>query len=360
MPPIDPLDLPRRRALILPPQDVQPFILEIPRLKARLREEAAGAELRKRYPGDPAATAFDYFPVKAASAGGKVRRVIAFAGDQALIRSYQAGGKALIPGYALLAAGARKLAGKSGLVILDTPHWVEAACFDRARPVKLKAKAKRGAAIPASFLPGLYEGPEPPQTIILRAGTRDDPPDDALFEGLNRAVYANADEFLPYNIGKAAVFKPKRPRRAGALLLVLSLLAGAWALGSLHRLAESAEARAEGLRQTKTVLERRYAEADLLRRDIQAAEAPSKVPPYALIAELHACLDDARLRSLTLQDKAFSLEAEGGDAFAALRKLEGSRYFRRVQLRQAVLSGAGAEGFSLSGEVDYENEYETE
>ncbi|MDR2482863.1 MAG: hypothetical protein LBD08_04440 [Treponema sp.] len=355
-----PIDLPRRRALILPPQDVQPFILEIPRLKARLREEATGAELRKRYPGDPAATVFDAFPVKADSARGKVRRVIAFAGDRALIRSYQACGKALIPGYALLAAGARKLAGKSGLAILDTPHWVEAARFNRAGPVKLKTMAKRGASIPASFLQGLYEGPKPPQTIIIRAGTRDDPPEETRFEGLNeefnQAVHVNADEFLPYNIGKAAVFKPKRPRRAGALflILILPLLAGAWA--SLQRLAESAEARAEGLRQTKAALERRYAEADLLRRDIQAAEAPSKVPPYDLIAELHACLDDARLRSLTLQDRAFSLEADGGDAFAALRKLEGSRYFRRVQLRQAVMSGAGAEGFSLSGEVDYEAE----
>jgi hypothetical protein len=164
---------------------------------------------------------------------------------------------------------------------------------------------------------------------------------------------------LRINIRKSAIFRPReKPGRRRAALLLLFLVNGLSLLASLRILSAKAETRLRELQKLRMELVRYQPESeDILRRIAELKNQHEQktvrreFDPYALMAEINLNLTGAWIRSLTIDEDQFTLEAEGTDSIGVLQGLEQSGCFYGVTLHQAFPSTFRGERFSISGRI---------
>ncbi|GHV89304.1 hypothetical protein AGMMS50267_16640 [Spirochaetia bacterium] len=383
-----------RPAVMVSPLDIQTYILEIPPLNQRRRDEAIRLQLRTRYPGDAAFAEIDYFlftKQRNKHNGSRCFQAVVFLADSLTAAEYRDRQTPLIPGIALMMAALEKFSpdtredsdtaginrtGESGsaakhtLVMIITPDWIEAAGFEN-REVTGHAAAKRtGVHLPLPLLEILCPGQDSshtPALIILK----DVPATDSLVSAAGERFTENRiidmGDILPeVNIKKSAIFKHRdkqqqsSSKRIAAALIILQALS---LLLALHILAVKAE-------EYHTALERTYREQTQYKREAEKllaeiaqlenrevptnTEAPGTADPYVLIAEIRSRLPDVLVSSIVIQGERFNFEAEGADSIQSLDALRKSSRFFDITLHQTTPSKRGGEQFSISGSIRHE------
>jgi hypothetical protein len=346
------------RAVLASPLDIQPYYLEIPRLKKQYREGAIRYQLRSRYPASPGETELDFVALPRRGHAGSSLGLLVFAASPAASAAYRGLKKPLVPGMALM----RRALGTmpEGLVILQTPEWVEAARFEKRRPVWRRADPWRPDS---PGLPFLDQACKPGETgsLLVIAIAEAGPLTEELgkiFKKLRVCTIREVEKKL--KISRDAIFSEKapqsiRPHRLGlSLLILLNLGSLLFSLGKVQAQNEAALDRSR-----RALAEKRAAaeEAAALRQSIaayqdsQGAGETQGLNHYACIAALQSCLGEARIVSLLIRDQTFTVEAEGADAMLTLRALEEAPEFSTPLLRQASASPGGLEVFTISGGI---------
>lgn len=350
----------RADALLASPLDVHAYCLDLPPLKGDALEGAVKFRLRSIHPGNPDATRVDCKP------NGRARgSVLAFAADAAAADRYAASGLPAVPGSVLLSLhlGARK---GRGLAFLVDARWVEAAAFEDGKIVAVDALAANGnagadlAGLAASVLPEggaefvavvATEGASPRAGEYLEAA-RALGPAEAVDAAL---LAARADP------AEHALFTPKKARPGTRAFRVLAILALDVLLGAVYldRLASAREAEAARAKAAYGRAKAAAAEAEAARSRIADLEAAAALAAAARPADAYGLLaavaeglgPDAWVRSLSVADGSFQVEAEGGDSLRALERLQADPRLQDVKLHQAVPSPLRGEIFSVSGRL---------
>jgi hypothetical protein len=363
--------------LLISPQEFPVFLLDIPRIKGQPPRPIIESQLKNLYPGDPGDTEFDYYirPVREGGARTVRYRAIVFAASRTIrgIRAKQ--DRILIPGIAPMILAARparrkKTGAKTQLVLLLTADWLEAARFEDGEVAfHLSAPRAAGEGMPAGLVPVSHSGAEGEKagfsvTVIVR-----DAPRDALRSLLSarelRGIPVNTVEFdtlaAGLRRGRYAVFSGRRRRKPGhAVLACLVFCLGIplFPLRSLSLRHEGILSRLRAVHAEKTETYEsvsRYEQqiTEILNR-AQTGHAAPRQNFYRIICALESCLDGAWVRSLSLGESDFSLDAEGADSLEVARALESSPFFSETILRQASPSKIRAEQFVISGGIIHE------
>jgi hypothetical protein len=282
----------------------------------------------------------------------------------------------VIPGTAVLSAAfgalfpkavpqksGAKPAVNSALLILVSPSYLEAAFFED-RLIKEHLAINRKTASPIALLKSLCPVQEIPAAIILNGIEAEDEYISDMARHFSECRIAPMSDYSGgVNIKKERIFgTPKKP--GAGLLFLPALLAAVLLLsvmrGSLTRLeniqADLARSAAE---ETKRRERGETLALEIYRLESaegQAADSEAQTGAYGVIAELYRRLyEGGRLRcgirSLTIRDDRFSMEAEGQDSLGVLASLENSPLFSNVTLHQTRQEAGAGEVFSLSGSI---------
>jgi hypothetical protein len=258
--------------------------------------------------------------------------------------------------------------------MLITPGWIEAARFE-GRELRGYIAVETAGTPFSPALPG-ESGPLPALIIPWETGG-EGPYVEALEKDCREHRVVPLGDLLPdLNVKKAAIFKPQgktgRQSRAASItsktsatsiISILSitgllLLNSISVMLSLRILSEKAGANLAELEGMHREMVRYQPEAESLLREIgelrereAAPAAPEKQNPYTIIAEIQSRLAGAWVRSFSLQEDRFSLDAEGADSLRVLENLRDSPYLSDIVLHQAAPSALRGELFSISGGV---------
>lgn len=360
--------------LLVSPLDVHVYTLDIPPLKSEHVEGAVRFRLRTLFPGNPEDTEVDWIPgscglrVPAHRTPNADGKIIAFAVSCATLADLRARGLQLVAGLTILSrlGPIPKTEGITEARILAAPEWIESAVFSGGVCVRhFSAPISHARDFARSLKKDLPQ--EDTRVAFVSACLNDDERtklmDTFKAAGLQPTI-GDLDQALseisaPY----VSLFPPPRPaprllaRHATACLVALNLFAAA---AFLDRLAVTREHELEPLKREYEAKRNEIERAEALRGQIERIErelgtAGRLSPdPYSVIAELNARLKGSWLRSLTIRDGSFQIEAEGGDALAVLATLRASPLFANVSLKQAVPSESRGELFSITGEVRHD------
>jgi hypothetical protein len=94
--------------VMVSPLDIQTYILRLPALNHKRREEAIRLQLRTLYPGDTSSAEIDYFLAAGQHDQGSTRRVVVFLADKIASAEYRDKKTHLIPGIALMMVAVKK------------------------------------------------------------------------------------------------------------------------------------------------------------------------------------------------------------------------------------------------------------
>jgi hypothetical protein len=398
-----------RPVVMVSPLDIQTYILQIPVLNQKRREETIRLQLRSHYPGDAASAEIDYFLFAKQKDESSVscHRAVVFLKEHSAeacfpTRSLDLSSPSdkltgaesrnkeipLIPGIAVMLAAIDKLghetikgsntagmnhtgnsetAVKYAIIMIVTPDWIEAAGFENGE-VTGHAAVKRTAV----YLPSpLFEAVCPEQDlskisalIILKDIPAADSYVSAICGQFKESKVINIGDIIQeINIKRSAIFKyhdkqrevnSKRIIKSMIILQALSLLI------TLCVLTARAEDYRAALEQTYRAQTRYHEEADKLLAEIAELENRKAPPnegtprfpnPYSLISEIRTRLPDVLVHSIVIQEDRFNFEAEGADSIRSLNALRASGYFSSLILHQTIPSKRGGEQFSISGSI---------
>ncbi|GHT79606.1 hypothetical protein FACS1894130_08800 [Spirochaetia bacterium] len=382
-----------RPAVMVSPLDIQTYILQIPVLNKRRREEAIRLQLRTRYPGDAGSAEIDYFLFAnhRDENNAPCHRVVVFLANKITGGGYQNKKTPLIPGIVLMLAavkifnpvkeknsntanlnstGKTEPASKSALVMIITPDWIEAAGF-KNREITGHAAAKRTGVYPpfpllATLCPE-QDSSQTPALIILKDIPAADTYVSAICGQFMESRIIDIDDIISeINIKRSTIFRYRNTRQKvnrkwiTAPLIIIQVLS---LLLALHFLTVKAEDYHTVLEKTYREQTRYHEEEDKLLAEIgelenreasPAAEVPQLPDPYSLISEIRSRLPDVLIHSIIIQGERFNLEAEGADSIHSLNALRDSRYFFGITLHQTTPSKRGGERFSISGGIRHE------
>jgi len=330
--------------LLMARPDFQVRILKIPPVADRDVEALIRFRLRSLYPGNPAETVFDFL---LEIRDGERRAVVFIVRREALdkYREASAGAPLFLP-YQLV----RPLARKRGdlRVLFHMGNWVERIEFRGGLPVTDVMRRLDGEADPSAWM----EAGDDLRTIVVAAESRE-APRGTEFRGLPElaAGYRGAGVFGQRKRGPR--LPPRRLRMA-----VLSAAVALLALLAFYRRVGAAEAERDALKIRYAAVEKEVGGALERRKETDALEAEirrigSRKPPdlYRFLSDLATVLDGgAMIRSLTVRDDGFRIEAVGPDSLRLMEEFGRNPAFRDVRLSQVVPEdGTGRERFSFSG-----------
>ncbi|MDR1949204.1 MAG: hypothetical protein LBQ38_07420 [Spirochaetaceae bacterium] len=367
--------------LLLSPEEFPVYLLEFPKLKGYPPKLIIESQLKTLYPGDPRDTEFDYYIRPIRGAKPPRWRAIVFVTSRAIrIRRTQEN-KLLFPGIALLSLAARsmkpkKKGAKTRLVFLLTPDWVEAARFD----------GKELTDHLTAPWPADGQDRNPPD-LFSEMVTEEEITEDRLsmsiivkepLPGIARSFRSALESMFPNIVAipfetlvrgihgrKYALFGNKKKGKTGFVPL-FCLMAGFGVLlfplrslsaeheRALSRLKAAYAAEQENSKTAGQYGGRLGGIPDQAQGQNQNSPDGDEQDYYRLIAALGSCLNGAWIRSLSLGEAGFSLDAEGADALGVVRALGRSPFFSGIILRQASPSKIRGEQFVISGSIVHE------
>jgi hypothetical protein len=272
-----------------------------------------------------------------------------------------------------MALEARKLAEPVKTAVLFNSQWIEVARFEGEEPVRY-AVCERGTLSRLAAFCGEKragdEAPPPEQRALLinaepKAGGGEDIAELLRDSFADLVPVEIEDREIRKRLKRLRVFSTKnRPliKNRKKLIYALLVLNGISLALVLSFVSSRLSLRLESLQKTREEQTAFQEKARMLREEIAGLSvgAPEKtlpgLPVYELISEIRRSLPRGWIRSLTIQEENFSLEAEGADSLGLIRSLQNSPYFSGLSIRQAVPSENSGELFTISGKVLYEKE----
>jgi hypothetical protein len=259
------------------------------------------------------------------------------------------------------------------LALLCTPQWIEAAFFEN-RVIRRYGSCPTGSGIPngsdglpLTLIAPFLTGPEPREIpalcIIAGSGEEQNVKTKKLLNQLlNQVIDIDIGEIGVKGKGKnLGIFNDNKTRsliRSRRSLKVLAAFNCISMFLSLHL--ASAEIKLGHSRLEKYYHEqsRRQDKAEGLEREIkdllsrQTRENQDRgYNSYEIISQIRNCLSGTWIKSLVIQDRNFTIEAEGTDSIGALQSLQASGYFSGLTVHHAQPSNNSGEQFTISGRV---------
>jgi hypothetical protein len=367
-----PLEIFNGRAFLISPLDIPVYIFKIPVVREERREEEVGKCLWSLYPGNPGDTFIDYKLSRRENP--KWFNVTAVACPGTVYESYRRIRKPLVPGIFLMSSGVREIAGPAKTAILFTSRWIEIACFEKEEPVRYASCKRDSLSFIASFCGEKEAGDGTPRrnetALLINAEPESDAGKDIQellrdkFTGLT--LVPTNDLKIRKRLKTIQVFNNRnhigiknRKKLIHALLILNGISLALVLLFVSSRLNLRLQAVQKGYEEQKTYQEeerRLLKEIAALRSRLPDKTAALGIPAYELISEIRNSLSRGWIRSLTIQDRDLSLEAEGTDSLSAARALEDSPVFSDLLIKRAVPSEHSGELFTISGRIRYGKE----
>ncbi len=341
-------------ALLMSRLDFEVRVLDIPPVPERDIEGLIGLRLRSVYPGNPRDTAFDY-RIVSRGAGG---RAVVFVCRRSTVEAYRgaAGRRPLLLPYLLVSHLAPKKGGFR--VWVWAGRWAEHLVFDDGA---LVSSTVRRLARGKSFELAREEErlkPEERTGRLLVVARQDQLP--SLSNPGGADVVALESVGLPRRFADG-IFAGRRARALPGPAVRLTLLAAAvivLGLAAFFRLVRAEEAYDGRLRafagslqkSNQAVLAVRKEAEDLAARAARLSAGQPR-DAYQLLSDLSAVLgDNVRLRTLTLSEDSFQLQAVGENPLKLMEAFASRPSFSGMRLSQVVPDPrTGMELFSISG-----------
>ncbi len=341
-------------ALLMSRLDFDVRVFEIPPVPDREIEGLIRLRLRSVYPGNPNETAFDFRVIKR----GPVRRAVVFIARKRIVDAYRdaAGRKPLLLPYLLLAQQVPRRGDFRAWVC--NGRWAELLVWKdgvlASSMVRRMARGRRfdlsqeEARLPAEGRTGRLTVVAPGQE--LETMEKSEGVSFISLEKLPRPRRATDGLFAAR--GRMPVV-PQAARLAGlaALLLLLGVLTFFKYVGTVEaydgRLRTLAASLQAGNKQVLAVQE----EIDALTARGARLDAQQPRDLYLLLSELSAVLgDSARIRSLTVRENSFQVDAVGTNPLKLMEGFKSRSSFADMKLAQVVPDPrTGRELFSFSG-----------
>jgi hypothetical protein len=335
--------------------------LEIPPVPEREIEGLIRYRLRSLYPGNPDDTSFDYRLLQPDKNLRRTQRAFVFIARKTVIDAsrQRAGHRPLALPFTLL----KRIVPRTGSFrawVFDAT-WAEHILFQDGVPVSSVVQrytrgrkfdfAREDAALVADAAIGdavLVAHGEYLSSLRLPEGVRALP----LEKLLQR--FRKGEGLFETN---ARVPKTSALLRLAGLSLAIALLC----ILVFVKYTNTVEARADELHALTLSLEKSGQNVLTLQREIEDLEAErdrlvERTPrdAYALLSELSRVLgDNARVRSISLQDDAFQVDALGTNPLSLMERFKEHPGFKNIKLAQVVPDArSGRERFSFSGAFD--------
>jgi hypothetical protein len=368
-----PLPIFKDRAFLASPLETPVYILELHTTKDRLIEGEIRDQLKALYPGTPENTVVDYkicHRKKGIGARGPNHAAV-FVSPASAYETYRNLRRPLIPGIALMekALGSlgKVLGEGTALAVLITPEWIEAAFFEgaeirrhRSRP--LEADGLSDAFI-AEFLPPNKSTEIP--ALLITVNAPEEPylkAEKALAQLCSRVVPLDITNItIKEKLSSLGIFNDargrsqKRRRRGIGALAALNCVS---LLLSLHMVSAKTAEELSAMQVYRQERREKQDAAERLEKEIvellsrnAGTDPESRGDPYGIIAQIQHCIAGGWIKSLTIQDRKFSLEAEGADSIGTLHALQESGHFSGLTLHQASSSSIAGEQFAISGKA---------
>jgi hypothetical protein len=369
-----PIAIFKDRAFLISPLEAPVYILELPSKtngslpKEAILEGEIRHQLKALYPGTPENTVVDY-KIYRSGKRNTARTAAVFVISRPCRETYLNLKRPLIPGISLMSAGMHRCGEKAGVSILCTPQWIEAAFFENAVVRRYASCPMEKEGLPLTLIAPFPDGPDPVPVLLINAGLNEEQKEKtetALHRSFNRVLYTGINGIkLKGKLKNAGIFNdtknPSPIRRRGSIK-VLAVLNCIVLLLSLRIIAAEKNRELYRLKNYCHEQDKRQNEAKRLEREItelvsrQTRGVRNKqLDPYRIISQIQACLFNAWIKSLVLQEGNFNLEAEGADSIVVLQSLQASGHFSALTLHQASPSKYSGEQFTISGRV---NSYE--
>lgn len=358
--------------LLASPLDFLHFFISVPPITAEHISGIVRNELRFHYPGGPETTASDWLSSDGAtqappSGGGPI---IAIATPTSALEEWKSYGLPLVFGVSLLSrARLDPQQSENDVRILIAPAWFEIAVFSAGRCIGHEAHPFPDAQA-CETVKTAIEKTDSKDLLILPIGVSERDWADMLprFQDAGaRTTEVKVDDVLPFiNPLKPALFAEKGKgtgilaRHSLEILVLLNLLSAGFFFQSS---AVAKEKKARNIRQeyesrkSEIVrIESLLAEIKSIEKAVETGESSLFPDPYTVFSEMQGRLLGSWIRSITLRDGAFQVEAEGGDALAVFNAFRASPMFTDIQLHQSSQSEVKGELFTISGGIRAINE----
>jgi hypothetical protein len=341
-------------ALLMSRLDVELRVLEVPPVPKKDLEGLIRLRLRSVYPGNPRETAFDYRLVR----HGKTRRAVVFVSQKATVEAYRAAAerRPLVLPYQLISARvprrgqfrawfchekwAELLVYRDGMLVSSTVRR-------RTRGKRFDLETEEGR-LPAESRTAPFIVVAPAEELERMASI-----EGAVYLPLEsaHAGHGRPDSLFPPAGRKTFLPAAVRTGLLSAAVLVLGLLL-------LFKYVRQAENRSGCLADLADSLEKGNRESLALQQELDAllaererldAEKPRDL--YLLLSELSGVLGDAaRIRSITVRDDGFQLDATGNNPLRLMEGFKARGAFSDMKLSQVVPDADSLrERFSISG-----------
>ncbi len=338
-------------------------VLDLPSVPDKEIEGLIRYRLRSLYPGSPGETTFDYVLESA----GSRRRAVVFICRKAVMEAYRsaAGRIPLLLPYCLIARTAGKH--KDLRVWFCMEGWAELLVFrgglivsSAFRPGKAGVsfnldEAEESLPDEVRVLPALLIAPTEEIERIQEACS-DEPP-HVRFQSIPDLVKDHKRALGLFDTRKRAPSILTKAVRIGALaaaIAVLGLLVFYKAVAFAENRAQKLKALYSSLQaQSGKVLEVQK-ETEALAAELSRMREDKPQDLYLMISELSSVLgSEARIRSLTVRDNGFQVEAISGSPLKLMEGFKDHAIFRDVKLSQVIPDArTGKERFSFSGVFD--------
>jgi hypothetical protein len=376
-----PLSIFEDQAFLISPLEIPVYILELPAIKETFIEGEIGRQLKALYPGAPENTVMDYKIYRPGNrnknacvntAGGTgLQTAAVFVCSRPVYEIYRNLKRPLIPGIALMAEAMRSFGEGKLLVLLCTPQWIEAAFFEN-RVIRRYGSCPTGSGapngpdgLPLTLIAPFLTGPEPREIpalcIIAGSGEEQNVKTKKLLrQFLNQVIDIDIGEIIiKEKVKNLGIFNDNKTRsliRSRRSIKVLAAFNCVSMFLSLHLASTEIKPGHSRLEKYYHEQSRRQDKAEELEREIkellsrQTGENQDQgYNSYEIISQIRNCLSGAWIKSLVIQDRNFTIEAEGTDSIGVLQSLQASGYFSGLTVHQARQSKNSGEQFTISG-----------
>ncbi|MDR1250153.1 MAG: hypothetical protein LBK63_12740 [Treponema sp.] len=359
-----PLSIFNNRAFLVSPLEISVYLLDLPDMKDELLEGEIRKRLKALYPGAPENTELDYALFRR---GNKTafQTAAVYAGPRQTCETYRGLKRPLIPGTVLMRIGMGRAGIKTGLCVIATAEWFEAAFFEESLILRCGSCPAPSDGLPFSFAASFINSGKagPAEALFIRAGSteeQNEKTEKLLLQFFSRVTALDIGKMpAKGRLKNLGIFNDSRSRslarqkRSAAALLFLSgvsLLLSLRGAAKQTRL-ELSQMEKQEKKQRETLdraaaLESEIAEM-LTRRE--AEDRRARIDPYGVIDDIRSCLSGGWIKSLVIQGGNFELEAEGADSIEALRSMQRSGHFGELSLRRSSISPISGDQFAISG-----------
>jgi hypothetical protein len=344
----------RLGAFLMSRLDIDLRVLEVPPVHGKDLEELIRLKLRSVYPGNPRETVFDYRLVRR----GPTRRAVVFVSRKATVEAYRTAAerRPLVLPYQLVAARVPRRGPFRAwfchekwaeLLVYRDGILVSSAVRRRARGRRFDLEAEE-ARLPAESRTAPFIVVAPAEELERTARI-----EGAAYLPLESAYagHGRPEGLFPATRRRSFVSPWLRTGLLAAAVLVLGLLVFFRSVRQVEdrsrRLAELADSLEEGTRESLAMQQ----ELDALLAERARLDAGMPRDLYLLLAELSVVIGDAaRIRSITVRDDSFQLDATGNDPFRLMEGFKARDAFSAMKLSQVVPDAdTRRERFSISG-----------